>query len=486
MLIGSKIYSRNRLQGSPRKDDLLIIVAARTPYMDQYDVAIVGGGPGGASAAAAAADEGAKTVLFEKGIPREDREQPGPDSTDAAGFIDYWVDIADLDYREIPEEVIHQNLDRAEFISPSEEVIIDRSGMDASYPHFGFTFDRVAMDDWLHRRAREAGATLEVGTGVVSVNVDPEPPHEHSLQLDTGEELTATTVILADGPQRRITNGVLDSLLPDEIDPTTRLGTQKANHIAYQEHREMPPELVESDAIKFWWGAIPGETAYPWVFPNDGNVARIGLTMPIGLTKADIDNPEDYWLVDPGDDELPSPNEYIVRLLERTYPDYELEDFPLVEDRGKRDGTETYPISSTRPIDSPTGANIAVVGGAMGATSAFHEGGDHTAMRTGKIAGQLAARDDLAAYNPAWKDAIGSEVLRNVVFADIVEDYTPEDWDQAFRIANGLMRNGDGRLIGPSISAGARGLALYGKYWWMKRQYRDGSYVQLSESDYIV
>ncbi len=58
----------------------------------------------------------------------------------------------------------------------------------------------------------------------------------------------------------------------------------------------------------------------------------------------------------------------------------------------------------------------------MGATSAFHEGGDHVAVRTGAIAGRLAANDRLERYNDAWNDAIGDEVLRNVAFADIVRD----------------------------------------------------------------
>src|SRR5699024_6034413 len=148
-------------------------------------------------------------------------------------------------------------------------------------------------------------------------------------------------------------------------------------------------------------------TAYPWVFPNDGCVARVGLTMPIGLDIDEVQNPETYRLLEPNDETVPSGKEYVERLLAAEYPDYDLDDFPLVEDRGKSGRTETYPISSTRPIDSPTGANVAIVGGAMGATSAFHEGGDHVAVRTGKIAGSLAGADALDAYNREWKRAVG-------------------------------------------------------------------------------
>jgi len=230
---------------------------------------------------------------------------------------------------------------------------------------------------------------------------------------------------------------------------------------------------------------MPGETAYPWVFPNDGNVARVGLTMPIGMDLEDVDNREDYLLLDADDETIPSGSEYIERLLERAYPEYDLEDFPLVEDRGKQGGTETYAISSTRPIDSPTGAGIAVAGGAMGTTSAFHEGGYHVAVRSGAIAGELAATRRLEAYNDAWKEAIGDEILRNVSFADIVADYEPADWDRAFAVAGKLMQR-EGSLIGFSPSAGLAGLKLFARYWWTKRTYRDGGYVQLPEERYEV
>lgn len=130
---------------------------------------------------------------------------------------------------------------------------------------------------------------------------------------------------------------------------------------------------------------MPGHTAYPWVFPNDDNVCRVGLTMPIGLDIDEVDDRDAYALLREDDERIPQGREYVRRLLEQEYGDeYDIdEDFPLVEDRGKTKGTETYAISSTRPIDSPAEAGIAVTGGAMGATSAFHEGGDHVAVRTG-------------------------------------------------------------------------------------------------------
>ncbi|MHC3437242.1 NAD(P)/FAD-dependent oxidoreductase [Natrialbaceae archaeon A-gly3] len=457
--------------------------------MEQVDVAIVGGGPAGTSAAERAAEHGAETVLFEQGVPREDRETPGPDSTDAAGMLDYWVDIMDIDYREIPDDVILRELSGTDFVGPKTAVELNATGIESSYPQFGYTFNRTRMDDWLHERADEAGADLRVGTSVTDLETDLRGSPTHTLSLSTGDRIEAEYVILADGPQRRVTLEALDQFTPPGRTISEHLSPPEANHIAYQEYREFPEELFEEDRLKFWWGYMPGETAYPWVFPNDGTVARVGLTMPIGMTMDEVENPASYKLLGPDDDRLPSGKEYIRRLLELEYGDeYDIEeDFPLVEDRGKSKGTETYPISSTRPIESPVGANIAVAGGAMGATSAFHEGGYHVAVRTGKIAGRLAGTDSLENYNEVWKRAVGDEILRNVSFADIVADYDPDDWDRVFEVVNGMMAAADeGRLLQKTYTAGIGATKVMAAYKKRKFQYRNGGYVQFTEDEYIV
>ncbi|MFC4437675.1 MULTISPECIES: NAD(P)/FAD-dependent oxidoreductase [Natrialbaceae] len=458
--------------------------------MERVDVAIVGGGPAGTAAAERAAAHGAETVLFEQGVPREDRAELGPDSTDAAGMLDYWIDIMGFDYREIPDEIILQELESTEFIGPESRVELTTTGMDAEYPHFGYTFHRARMDDWLHERASDAGADLRVGTGVKSLETDlrAQGGPTHTLTLSNGDRIEAQYVVLADGPQRRITLEALDQFTAPGRSVSEYLSPPEANHIAYQEYREFPPELFEEDRLKFWWGYMPGETAYPWVFPNDGTVARVGLTMPIGMDLADVSNPDSYALLEPTDEQIPSGSEYIRRLLEQEYGDeYDIEtDIPIVEDRGKSKGTETYPISSTRPIESPVGANIAVAGGAMGTTSAFHEGGYHVAVRTGKIAGRLAATDSLESYNEVWKRAIGDEILRNVAFADIVAEYGPDDWDRAFDTIDGMQgTEKSGAIIERGYAAGISATKLLAAYKKRKFSYRDGRYVQLTEDDYF-
>ncbi|WP_254535139.1 NAD(P)/FAD-dependent oxidoreductase [Halomarina litorea] len=450
--------------------------------MQQVDVAVVGGGPAGASAARAAAVEGADAVVIEKGVPRADREGLGPDSTDAAGILDYWVDLMDLD-EPIPEWVKARELHATEFIGPNESFTMESTGIESSYPNFGFTMHRTKFDDWLRVRAEDAGAEYRVGTAVSDVETDF-IDGSHVLTLRDGSQLEAEYLVLADGPQRTVTSKVLDPLLPDGS--VENLASTRANHIAYQEFREFPEELFEPDRLKFWWGYMPGHTAYPWVFPNDGTVARVGLTMPIGLDLSTVEHRDEYALIDPEDERIPQGKVYIRRLLDRLHPEYDLDDFPLVTDRGKQGGTETYPISSTRPIDSPTAANIAVVGGAMGATSAFHEGGDHVAVRTGKIAGRLAALGALRAYNDEWKRAIGEEVRRNVGLSELVRGHGPRDWDRTFATADKILRRGTDYGLASSLMAGLSGARLFGRYRRIKFGLRSDRYVQIREDAYAV
>jgi len=453
--------------------------------MDRVDVAIVGGGPAGTSAAWAAAREGADALVVEKGVPRDDRDRLGPDSTDAAGMLDYWLDIMGVSVEEIPDDVILSVLDGAEFIGPNESVTLDSTGIDASYDSFGFAFHRARFDNWLRDRAEEVGGRYRVGTSVRSVESDPNGDPRHTLELADGDTVGAEYLVLADGPQRTITTGTLDQFMPQGRSVSDYLAANEANHIAYQEHRRIPEELFDPAHIKFWWGVMPGHTAYPWIFPNDDNVARVGLTMPIGVDIDAVENREDYALLRPEDDSIPSGSVYLERLLEREYPDYDLADFPLVEDRGKQGGTEAYPISSTRPIESPTRAGIAVVGGAMGTTSAFHEGGDHVAVRTGRIAGKLAAQGELERYNDEWKAAIGDEILRNVTFAEIVRGWGPAEWDRAFAAVSRMKSRGGYDWAG-ALGSGWTALKVVADYKWTKRGFGNDAYVQLREDEYTV
>ena len=456
--------------------------------MEHVDVAVVGGGPAGASAGAAAAATGADTVVLEQGVPRAERSTLGPDSTDAAAFVDYWVDLAGLDYAEIPDELITQPLEAATFNGPSEHITLHETGRPSSCPHFGFTFDRVGFDDWLRVRAEAAGADYRVGTGVRAVDSTVTPSEtSHVLTLQDDTRIRAGAVVLADGPQRRVTIPTVGQFLPGDRGLDTYLDPVGANHIGYQEYRRFPAEVFEEDAIGFWWGWMPGETAYCWIFPDQTPVARVGFTRPISVDVATVRDRDGYRLLEPTEDSLPGGAEFVRRFLDARFGDtYDIDaDFPLVPERGKRRGTETYPISSTWPIESPTGANIAVAGGAMGATSAFHEGGYYLAMRTGTIAGRLAGTERLDRYNKAWRDAVGVDMRQSIAVSDMVEGYAPADWDRAFRIGKQMgYEHHAFRYHKLPTRTGMAAFGFLARFAAQRWRLRGGRFVQLRESAY--
>lgn len=431
---------------------------------------MVGAGPAGSCAAR----EAAKTedvVVLEKGVRREDREEPGPDSTDAAGFLDYWFEIAGFGPEFFEEMPVLQEIDRAELVGPNVTATMRDTGIGSWYDGFGVTFDRVEMDDLLRDRAEDRGAEYRVGETVRSVESYPRRDgYVHEVSVTGGEDVRAEYVVLADGPSRRVTLPTLSQFGDSGVKEA--LGPGEANHIAYQEHRRFPDELFEDDVLRFWWGVIPGETAYPWYFPNDDNVARVGVTVP---RDAEIGDDRNGYALLEGDDTPPQPSEYVRRLLRNEYPEYDVEDFPLVENRGKDSGVESYPISSTLPVESPARAGVLVAGGAMGATSAFHEGGYHIAVGTGKAAGRVIAEDRAEEYNKEWRDAVGEEVARNVGLSRLVSDYKPGDWDSIIGHAKAALEGGWVERLrhAPSI------LVLQRRYSSLR-----SDYVAVREDDY--
>jgi electron-transferring-flavoprotein dehydrogenase len=121
----------------------------------------------------------------------------------------------------------------------------------------------------------------------------------------------------------------------------------------------------------------------------------------------------------------------------------------------------------------------------MGGTSAFHEGGDHVAVRTGKLAGELAATGDLRRYNDAWQEALGDEFLRNVTMADLVGDYRPDDWDRVFAAADTMVNRGEYSWWSV-FRSGFTGVRLVGQYNRAKRRFADSEYVQFRENEYAL
>ncbi len=164
--------------------------------------------------------------------PRSGPRRDGADSTDAAGLLDYWLDIMDTSRSEFPEDVVLSD-STGRSSRPLDEMTLPRP---VSVPPdgFGFCFHRARFDDCLRERATDAGADYRVGVSVTSVETDLRNSPRHTVRLANGEDIAAEYVILADGPQRTLPGGTLDQFLPAGQTMADIMPSNKVNHIAYQ------------------------------------------------------------------------------------------------------------------------------------------------------------------------------------------------------------------------------------------------------------
>ncbi len=426
---------------------------------ETYTLAVVGGGPAGTTAAKTFIDvsENGNVVLLDEGTKRADRDgEAGPDSTDAAGQLQYWLD----DMPDWVSDIFLQNkvrdINRVNFHGPNESTVIRRANrfehlvassfatdqMSVDLDSFGMTFDRPGLDDDLVTAAERAGVDVRMGSrvgGVETTWTDGSP--RHHLTVPGGTDIVAEYLVLADGPKRKVTIDTIGQFLDGE---EKRVHPANGNQHTARQFYVAPPDGDEwteglDDKFEFFWGYIPGHTAYPWIFPLEDGLYEIGLTRPTALDRPDAFerlgvDPADWPLLDQHDTEYPGDVEILERLYDRFLCGSGKLTDHTVEDRGKFDGRETYVISSMQPFDSPTGANVAVVGGAGGFTSAFHEGGDHVAVYTGALAGELIGDGtrSLEEFNTEWKRRYGYEIFPNVAFAEVVKSFGPRDYDRTF------------------------------------------------------
>jgi len=165
---------------------------------ERFDCIVVGAGPAGCSAAITAAKGGLTTLLIERA------ERPGEKSL--SGGVLWGHDLDDVIPGWWKEAPVERYIDkkRLTFLSSDSAFSIDfQSSVWAKEPYNGFSVLRAKFDEWLARKAEEAGVTLVCGMtirklyrergrvcGVIGVN--------------DSDVIKSDTVILADGANSRL------------------------------------------------------------------------------------------------------------------------------------------------------------------------------------------------------------------------------------------------------------------------------------------
>lgn len=236
-----------------------VVIYIQKPGESQmHDLLVIGGGPAGATCARRAAEKGLDVVLIEKTTHPREKPCGGALSPRVIDLLDF--DISHLFQREYHGARIHTSTGR--------QTILTRDGLK------GYLIQRREFDDFLLKKAEEAGVEIIQGTEVVAI----EQLRKGIRALGVGESYKAHLLIGADG-----VNGITSKHLKirDRWDPESVAVCIKAEIPMDSSEIEqmMTSEAYQNPSVlELYFGMV--EWGYGWCFPlRDALNIGIGCRM---------------------------------------------------------------------------------------------------------------------------------------------------------------------------------------------------------------
>lgn len=178
--------------------------------MSEFDVIVVGAGPAGASAAIRLASNKKNVLLVERSDP--------PGSKNVSGGVLWGNDLEKV----IPDWEKTAPLERfvesksVGFLTEKSLINIDFKSKNFEDKKTGYTVLRTKFDQWLSKKASEAGAMVISGVTVDKLAFDKGKVIGVEQE---GDVITSDTVILAEGanPRVAIASGIREPLKDDDV-----------------------------------------------------------------------------------------------------------------------------------------------------------------------------------------------------------------------------------------------------------------------------
>ena len=329
------------------------------------DVLVVGGGPAGSNAARYAA-KGADVIVIEK-----KKEIGGPVQC-AEGVSQGLFEKLEMKQS---DRYISTNIEFVKLIAPNGTVI-RLDGERVKYWKSGMILDREVFDKAIAKEAARNGADFLMKTRFVSAKRNSNGVTVKAKQMNEDIQIDAKVVIGADGPPSIVAKSLgMDTTVPLRY---LESGIQ---------YLMMPMEI--EPCIELYFGDCYAPGGYSWVFPKGDDQANVGL----GVLPVKAKQTAQY---------------YLDKFIERP----RFKKAKIVE-------VNAGAIPVNGPLKQPYMDNLLLAGDAGRFVNPLTGGGIHTAIITGKRAGELAAeaiaKEDYTAnflkkYNDMWKPDIYDEL----------------------------------------------------------------------------
>jgi digeranylgeranylglycerophospholipid reductase len=356
----------------------------------ECDIVVVGAGPAGSMAAYAAAAH-CDVVVLEKrahiGVPKQCAE----------GTSD--MIFKKLEITPDPKW-ISRKIEFARLISPSL-IKVDLKDPRVKQLKFGFILDRKKFDKGLAERAARAGAQLFLRTAYVGMQREDNQITIQARQFNEDITFKTKIVIAADGMMSMVARDF-------GINSVTKL-----RHLESCCQYEMTGIERES-CIELYFGNKIAPKGYAWIFPKEDDTANVG----IGILPTTAEHPARVYL-----------DKFVTWL--------NLE--------GKIVEVNAGGVPVGGPLKETCADNLLIVGDAAHMANPVSGGGIHTAMLSGKFAGDTAVRalesrnytkKTLREYEELWKADFWRELDLSLKGRFILEEFTDEDFDATARWMN--------------------------------------------------
>ncbi len=361
--------------------------------IEHHDISIVGGGPAGAYTAYACMRQNpeADVAIYDA------RRVIGQPVNCAGGCVSYWLDKLGV---KLPKKVIAAPIRGLRIVGPQKQVWEHHQDDIGDDKDIGYVMYRQKFDQWNLDRAEKAGAVIHLG--------------ENPALWDKPYHFPGSRYVIgADGWRSGLASHYG---LPTEVE-------DHEMHVGWEYRIRMPE--YDQDYITFWLGDQWAPEGYCWVFPEGGDIVKIGLGIPKSYRAKD------------------RPRSTDVRGFLRQF----LSDFPEYDcERVERTASGSGMIPTSKPLPEIVRRivrggefQLGIVGDAARMVDPLHGGGIATAMLAARICGTVMSKGaDLMEYQKIWDREERPELMRRYAMKEALTVWKNPELNRMMKALNGF------------------------------------------------